>query len=106
MILFNVRKRDSEREEAAKKRKKQDSTATQQRRIKQQSAVRSIEEISSVFISAVKEGPDYICTCCRQMYRKTLLEFKISKYIKAPQEFATMPVRTSANRQGMDMQNM
>jgi DNA replication protein DnaC len=91
------RKRDSETEEATKKRKMQDSTATQQQRIKQQSAVQSIQEVSQVFISAVKEGPDYICACChRLMYRKTVLEFKISKYTKAPQEFATMSERTSA----------
>ena len=48
-------------------------------------------------MSATKEGPDYICTCChRLMYRKTTLEFEISKYPRAPEKFATMSRFTSA----------
>ena len=59
--------------------------------------VHKAEAISQVFITATKEGPDYICTCChRLMYRKTVIEFNISKYPKAPEEFVSMSVRTSA----------
>ena len=47
-----------------RKLKQQDSSAKRERRIKQHSAVRSVEEVSKVFLSAVKEGPDYICACC------------------------------------------
>ena len=96
-FLFKFRKRNSGTEEIKRKLKQQDSSAKREQRIKQHSAVRSVEEVSKVFLSAVKEGPDYICACChRLMYRKTVLEFNISKYTKAPEEFATMSVCTSA----------
>ena len=87
--MSKKRKRDLEIEEARKKRRQQESTAKKQPRIKQHVAIQSIEEISQLFISAVKDGPDYICACChRLMYRKTVLEFKISKHTKVPEEFA------------------
>ncbi len=36
----------------------------------------------------VKEGPDYVCTCChRLMYRKTVVEFKPTKYSKLSDDF-------------------
>ena len=45
-------------------------------------------EASHAFISAMKDGPDYICVSCnRLMYRKTVQEFHASKYDKAPNEF-------------------
>ena len=48
----------------------------------------SILQASQAFIAATKEGPDYTCVCCnRLMYRKTVIEFKINKYSKAPEEF-------------------
>ena len=38
---------------------------------------------SQMFTSAIKEGPDYVCTCChRLMYHKTVVEFNASKYSK------------------------
>ena len=83
-FLFQSRKHDLETEQVKAKRRQQES-------------IQRIEEISQVFTSAVKEGPDYICTCChRLMYRKTVLEFKTTNYTKAPAEFATMSVCTSA----------
>ena len=40
---------------------------------------------------ATKDGSDYVCVCCnRLMYRKTVIEFKASKYSKAPEDF-TVP---------------
>ena len=86
-----------ENEEASKEKRQQESAAKKQRRIRQNSRAHSIEEISQLFMSATREGPDYICTCChRLMYRKTVIEFNISKYPKAPEEFVSMSVRTSA----------
>ena len=39
--------------------------------------------VSQMFISAINEGPDYICTCChRLMYRKTVVLFDLAKYSK------------------------
>ena len=36
----------------------------------------------------MKEGPDYVCVSCnRLMYRKTVQEFQVSKYDRAPSEF-------------------
>ena len=91
IFCFKSRKHDLETEQAKEKWRQQGSTAKQQQRIKEHSAIQSIEEISQVFTSAVKEGPDYICTCChRLMYRKTVLEFKTTKYTKAPAEFANI----------------
>lgn len=47
----------------------------------------SIEDASLNFLSAVQQGPDYVCTCCnRLMYRKTVIEFKSTKYGKISDE--------------------
>ena len=56
-FLFQSRKRDLETEQVKAKRRQQESTAKEQQRMKQHSAIQSIEEISQVFTSAVKEGP-------------------------------------------------
>ena len=86
-----------ENEEGSETRRQEESAAKKQRRIKQHCSAQSIEVISQVFITATKEGSDYICTCChRLMYQKTVIEFNISKYPKAPEEFVSMSVRTSA----------
>ena len=56
-------------------------------------------EASHAFISATKDGPDYIilCVCCnRLMYCKTVQEFHASKYDKASSEFV---VPESQNKQ-------
>ena len=48
-------------------------------------------QASQAFITATTEGPDYTRVCCNHlMYRKTVLEFKVFKYSKAPEEF-TIP---------------
>ena len=53
-------------------------------------------EASHAFISATKEGTDYVCVSCnRLMYRKTVQEFQVSKYNKAPSEIV-MPESVSA----------
>ena len=47
--------------------------------------------------SAIKEGPDYVCACCnRLMYRKTVLEFQMSRCNKAPSDFV-VPESISAH---------
>ena len=92
-VIHAFRNRELEDEKATKTRRQEECAAKKRRRIRAQ----SIQAISRLFITATKGGPDYICACChRLMYRKTVLEYKISKYIKAPQEFATMTVRTCA----------
>ena len=96
-VNLAFRKRELEDEEATETRRQEESAAKKQRRIQPKYSAQSIQAISQLFIAATKEGPDYICTCChRLMYRKTVLEYKISKYTKEPQEFATTTVRTSA----------
>ena len=58
-----------------------------QRRLRSASS-QSIEDSSRSFAAAVKEGPDYVCTCCHQlMYRKTVVEFKPTKYSKLSEDF-------------------
>ena len=48
----------------------------------------SMMEASHAFISATKEGPDYVCVSCNWlMYCKTVQEFQVSKYDRAPSEF-------------------
>ena len=57
-----------------------DSSATQNQQ--------SLVEASHAFISGTKEGPDYVCVSCNGlMYRKTVQEFRVSKYDRAPSEF-------------------
>ena len=67
----------------------EDNRARKQQRI-QRSSIHSasVEDASKCFSSAVKEGPDYVCTCChRLMYRKTEVQFKPTKYSKFSEEF-------------------
>ena len=46
-------------------------------------STQSIQDVSWCFLAAVKEGPDFVCTCChRLMYRKTVIEFRLAKYTK------------------------
>ena len=46
-------------------------------------STQSIEDASRFFLAAVKEGPDFVCTCChRLMYRKTVIQFRPAKYTK------------------------
>ena len=75
------------------KQRQQESIARKQQRMKQHFATQGIKETSRIFISTVKEGPDYICTCCNHlMYWKSF-----TNYTKAPAEFATMSVYHQAS---------
>ena len=86
-LVMIFRRRDLETEQAKAKQRQQESIAKEQQRMKQHSAIQSIEEIPQFFSSALKEGPNYICTRCHHMmYRKTALEFKTTNYTKAPAE--------------------
>ena len=60
----------------------------------------SLMEASHAFISATKEGPDYVCVSCnRLMYRKTVQEFQVSKYDKASSEFVVPESVSAQHRQ-------
>lgn len=49
---------------------------------------RCVDDASESFAAAVREGPDYVCTCChRLMYRKTVAEFNPTKYKKLSEDF-------------------
>ena len=48
----------------------------------------ALSQVSRSFHAAVREGPDYVCTCChRLMYRKTVVEFNRSKFSKLSENF-------------------
>ena len=71
----------------------QQMLAQRQRRIRLNSM---LLEASHAFTSVIKEGPDYVCVCCnRLMYHKTVLEFQMSRYDKAPSNFV-VPESVSA----------
>ena len=84
-----------EKESRAKATKRQcpefrekEAQAKKQSRVRQACTSSTITQASEVFIKATKEGPDYTCICCnRLMYRKTVIEFKLTKYNKAPTDF-------------------
>ena len=87
------RKRASLDDDARGNQHQEKRIAQKQRRIGQSS---TLFAASQAFISAIKEGPDYICVCCnRLMYRKTVQQFKEFNYDKAPSEFI-MPKSVSA----------
>ena len=65
-----------------------EAAARKQRRMLQAST-QSIEEVSYSFAAAVKDGPDYVCTCChRLMYQKTVIDFRPTKHTKLPEELS------------------
>ena len=75
--------RDSNTQKACDIRRQKDTAAHKRRRSEESCAVQSIQNVSQMFTSAIKECPDYVCTCChRLMYRKTVVEFYASKYSK------------------------
>ena len=88
--------REREAQQKATKRqsseyRKKEAQAKKECRIKHRSAPSNILKSSQAFLTATKEGPDYMCVCCnRLMYRKTVIEFKVTKYSKAPDDF-TVP---------------
>ena len=71
--------------------------AQRQRRIRLNSM---LLEASRAFTSAIKEGPDYVCVCCnRLMYHKTVLEFQMSRYDKAPSNFVVPESISACDKQ-------
>ena len=88
--------REREAQQKATKRqsseyREKEAQAKKQCRIKQRSTPSNVLQASQAFIAATKEGPDYTCVCCNHlMYRKTVIEFKVTKYNKAPDDF-TVP---------------
>ena len=72
----NLRETQKQQERAAKK------TENYEQFYKHQ----SITSITSFYLG--QEGPDYVSVCCnRLMYCKTIQEYKVTKYGKAPEEF-------------------
>ena len=73
--------------------REKEAQAKKQCRIRQRSTRSNVLKASKAFIAATKEGPDYKCVCCnRLMYRKTVIQFKVIKYSKAPDDFTvTLP---------------
>ena len=80
------RKRASLDSDGQKNQRQQERVARKQRRVGQSSTP---IKASNAFTLAVQEGPDYVCVCCnRLMYRKTVQQFQMSNYDKAPSDFA------------------
>ena len=60
-----------------------DDRQKQQEREKQAKNLASFTHTGRIL--ATKEDPDNVCVCCNwRMYRKTVIEFKATKYSKAP----------------------
>ena len=71
-----------------REREREKVHAQKQYRIRRSCTPYTVLQASEAFSTAIKEGPDYICVCCnRLMYRKTVIEFKLTKYSKAPEDF-------------------
>jgi hypothetical protein len=86
-MFTDYRKRDSQTPEERDLQQLQQTEAKRQHRSRKASVPQSVQDASHSFLLAVREGPDYICTCChRLMYRKTVVEFKSSKYVKVSKE--------------------
>ena len=87
MYTYLVRKRASLTSEEKDVQALKESVAKKQQRKKRGSAANNLEEVSQKFLSAVREGPEYICNCChRLMYQKTVVEFHLRKYSKLSED--------------------
>ena len=96
-LLYIYRKRASLDNDARENQRQEGRIAQKQRRIGQSCTV---FEASQAFISAIKEGPDYVCVCCnRLMYRKTVQQFKEFSYDKAPSEFVIPKSASTQDKQ-------
>ena len=81
----------------AKENQCQQESIARKKRIGQSS---TLLEALHAFTSAIKEGPDYIGVCCnRLMYRKTILQFQVSNYDKAPSEFVVPKTVSAQDKQ-------
>ena len=74
-------------------------------------STQSIKDASRFFLAAVKEGPDFVCTCChRLMYRKTVIQFRLAKYTKLSDKLLHQlfpPILyTSAQQKNMGVQDL
>ena len=104
MFIYNYlyytllyRKRASLDDDARGNQRQEERIAQKQRRIVQSS---TLFEAAQAFISAIKEGPDYVCVCCnRLMYRKTVQQFKEFNYDKAPSEFVVSKSVSAQDKQ-------
>ncbi len=46
-----------------------------------------MEKYTNDFRSKIKQGPEYVCTCCHHlMYKQTVIPYTKSKYTKASSE--------------------
>ena len=60
-------------------RKKQDKMY----KISKRTATVTIDSAISNFLGKIRQGPDYVCTCChRMMYKQNVISYNIHKYTK------------------------
>ena len=64
IITLLYRKRASLDDDARENQRQEERIAQKRRRIGQSS---TLFEAFQAFISAIKEGPDYICVCCNRL---------------------------------------
>ena len=75
------------------------------RMAEKRTSIVSIDHATSAFISKIKIGPDFVCTCChRMMYKQMVLPFNKFKYTKASnqlleQVFSNQYLYTSSHGQ-------
>ncbi|XP_078603869.1 uncharacterized protein LOC144877698 [Branchiostoma floridae x Branchiostoma japonicum] len=75
------RRRREETQEAAQKRRAANRTKMKQCRKSEQSKEITIEECANAFHTKIADGPIFACiSCCRLLYRCTVLEYKASNY--------------------------
>jgi hypothetical protein len=95
-----------------KKRKSETTAETRQRREKNQTymaktraLVVPMEKYISNFHSKIKQGPEFVCTCChRLMYKQTVIPYTRSKYTKASNELLDQVFSTEYNYTSSDGQ--
>ena len=65
--------------------RQQEATEKRQRRavLNADPQNRTIQYASDTFAALVKEGPNYVCTCCHHlMYHRSVLRFQEKNYVK------------------------
>ena len=78
-----VKKRASETVVETVERQEKDRACKAQKR----ALIVPIEKCIADFQSKVKQGPEFVCTCChRMMYKQTVVPYTKSKYTKASNE--------------------
>ena len=57
-----------------------------------------MEKCVADFQVKVKQGPEFVCTCChRMMYKQTVVPYNRTKYIKASNELLEQVFNTEHN---------